>query len=348
MNGSSIKKIINRHETMLFLILVLLSLIVSIINPAYLSSANLFKVLKSSVEMGIYAIAFLLILILGGIDMSFPAIASASMYITIKVLIPIQADIPLVVPFLIAMAIGMLLGAMNGVFIGIMGLPTLIVTLGTMSIIKGALLVFVGKNWITQLPDVLIRFSRATLFEHVGQSGETVGLHISVILLISIAVLVWLLLKYTWFGRSIYAIGGNQISAKRDGVACKKVKFITCVISGTLAAMAGLIHCSLVRVANPFDIFGTELNVIAAVVLGGASLVGGAGTVGGTILGVLLINIINNSLIIMSIPSYWQKFVVGIIVIASTVFTANRNSLKEFSFIGKLRQLVKSNWEGAR
>ncbi len=329
MEVSLVKKILSRHEMNLALILVVLSVIVSLVNPAYFSMANLFKILKSSVEMGIFAIAFLIILILGGIDMSFPAIASASMYITIKVLLNGNLDVPLIVPFLIAMAIGAILGAMNGVLIGILGLPTLIVTLGTMSIIKGVLLVFVGKNWITQLPDVLIAFSRSNLLVSTGASGESIGLHSSVLMLVGIALVVWLVLQHTWFGRSIYAIGANHIAAERDGIACKRTKFIACVLSGVLASLAGLIHCSLVRVANPFDIFGTELNVIAAVVLGGASLTGGAGTVGGTLLGVLLINIINNSLILMGIQSYWQKFVVGLIVIASTVFTANRDSLRQ-------------------
>ena len=328
MNSTAIKKILSRHETVLFLILIVLAIIGEALNPAFLSQANIFKTLKSSVEMGIFALAFLILLILGGIDMSFPAIASASMYITIKVLMPIEGDIPLAVPFLMSMGLGALFGSLNGILIGFMGLPTLLVTLGTMSVIKGFLLVFVGKNWITQLPDVLIRFSRINIFEATGGSGENVGLHISVLILIGISIIVAVMLRYTYFGRRIYAIGGNEVSARRDGIGCSSVKFIACVLSGLLAGLAGLIHCSLVRVANPFDILGTELNVIAAVVLGGASLVGGSGTVLGTLLGVLLINIVNNSLILMGIPSYWQDFMVGLIVILSTTITANKTSLK--------------------
>ena len=328
MKAISVKKILSRHETILFIILIALAIAGEILNPAFLSQANVFKTLKSSVEMGIFALAFLVLLILGGIDMSFPAIASASMYITIKLLLPIDGDIPLIVPFIMSMGLGALFGAINGVLIGFMGLPTLLVTLGTMSVIKGFLLVFVGKNWITQLPDVLIRFSRLNIFETTGGSGEVVGLHVSVLILAAVAIIVALMLRYTYFGRRIYAIGGNEVSARRDGIGCRSVKFVACVLSGLLAGLAGLIHCSLVRVANPFDILGTELNVIAAVVLGGASLVGGAGTVMGTLLGVLLINLVNNSLILMGIPSYWQDFMVGLIVILSTTITANKTSLK--------------------
>lgn len=335
MNLASMKKKTDFHELTLVSMLIVLSLVVFIINPAYLSLSNVYKVLKSSVEMGLFAIAFLLILILGGMDMSFPAIASASMYMTIKVLIPIKADLPLIVPFLIAMGFGLIMGCINGFFIGILGLPTLIVTLGTMSVIKGFLLVFLGKNWITQLPNVLIRFSKANLFTAVSNSGESIGLHVSVLILATVAIAAVFFLKYTWFGRSIYAIGSNPIAAERDGVNCRKVKFIVCVVSAILSSVAGLVHCSLVRVANPFDILGTELNTIAAVVIGGASLVGGYGTVGGTLLGVLLVNLINNSLILMGIPSYWHKFVVGAIIIISTMVTANKDVLKKVGFFKK-------------
>lgn len=321
------KKTFNPHTTTLVIVLILLSLLVSLINPAYFSLGNLFKILKSSVETGIFAISFLIILILGGIDMSFPAIATISMYSTIKILGSLGANPPLFVPFAMAAVIGAVIGGLNGLLIGFAGLPVLIVTLGTMSIIRGAMLVFIGKNWITKLPGVLIDFSQFNLFTSVTEGGESIGLHSSVLILIAIAILIWALLHKTWFGRSIYAIGGNPVAAERDGIATKRVKFLACVFSGALAGVAGLIHGSLVRVANPLDIFGTELNVIAAVVLGGASLTGGAGTVGGTLLGVLLMNILNNSLIMMGIHSYWQRFVLGLIIVISTIFTANRNKI---------------------
>ncbi len=318
------------HEFNLFLILLAFSIIAGSLNPAYLGIENLFKTLKSSVEMGIFALSFLIILVMGGIDMSFPAIASASMYITIKILMGTTYEYPLILPFLMSGAVGAGFGVLNGILIGLLDLPTLIVTLGTMSIIKGFLLVFVGKDWITQLPDVLISFSKTNMLEVAARNGESHGLHISVLILVFLCAIVWALLKFTWYGRSIYAIGGNPVTAKRSGIGIKRVKFFAFVFAGFLGGVAGLVHCSLVRVANPFDIFGTELNVIAAVVLGGAALTGGFGTVPGTVLGVLLINVVNNSLILLGIPSYGQKVVVGLIVILSTIIAANQSRFRLF------------------
>jgi simple sugar transport system permease protein len=329
------KKKIRSHEFYLLLIFILFSLFVGLLNPAFFSFGNLFKILKSSVEMGLLAICFMLVLILGGIDMSFPAIAVASMYMTVSFLNALGLDLPLIVPFLIAGGIGAVFGSINGILIGILELPTLIITLGTMSLIHGGLVVFVGKSWISTLPKALVEFSKANIIQWTSSGGEIQGLHASVLILVGIAILVGIILKYTWFGRSVFAIGGNLEVAKRHGIPVAKIRFLVFVFVGALGGIAGLLHGTLVRMANPFDIIGTELNVIAAVVLGGVSLSGGSGTIQGTILGVLLINIVNNSLILIGMPSYWQKFFIGAIVILSTLFTANRGKMVRVNIFRK-------------
>ncbi len=285
--------------------------------------------------MGLLAICFMLVLILGGIDMSFPAIAVASMYMTVSFLNALGLDLPLIVPFLLAGGIGAVFGSINGILIGILELPTLIITLGTMSLIHGGLVVFVGKSWISTLPKALVEFSKANIIQWTSSGGEIQGLHASVLILVGIAILVGIILKYTWFGRSVFAIGGNLEVAKRHGIPVAKIRFLVFVFVGALGGIAGLLHGTLVRMANPFDIIGTELNVIAAVVLGGVSLSGGSGTIQGTILGVLLINIVNNSLILIGMPSYWQKFFIGAIVILSTLFTANRGKMVRVNIFRK-------------
>lgn len=321
------RKKVRSHEFYLLLIFIVFSLFVGLLNPAFYSFGNLFKILKSSVEMGLLAICFMLVLILGGIDMSFPAIAVASMYMTVSFLNTLGVDFPLFVPFLLAGGIGAVFGAINGILIGILELPTLIITLGTMSLIHGGLVVFVGKSWISNLPAALVEFSKANIIQWTSSAGDVQGLHASVLILVGIAIMVGLILKYTWFGRSMFAIGGNLEVAKRHGIPVARIRFLVFVAVGALGGIAGLLHGTLVRMANPFDIIGTELNVIAAVVLGGVSLSGGSGTIQGTMLGVLLINIVNNSLILIGMPSYWQKFFIGAIVIVSTLFTANRGKL---------------------
>jgi len=324
------KKVFSSYEFFLFIIFVIVSCCIGLITPVFFGVGNIFKILKSSVEMGMFALCFMLVLILGGIDMSFSAIGVASMYTTITLINHLQGNPSLFVLFLIAGCIGMVFGAINGVLIGYLELPTLIVTLGTMSIIHGGLVVFVGKKWVSNIPDSLVRFSKFNIIEWTSKTGEIQGLHSAVLILIVTIVLVYLLLKYTWYGRSIFAIGGNPIAAKRHGINVVKTKVITFIIVGFISGITGLIHCGLVRMANPFDMVGGELNIIAAVVLGGASLAGGSASVVGTVLGVFLINIINNSLILLGIPSYWQKLFIGGIVILSTLLTANRDSIGLF------------------
>jgi simple sugar transport system permease protein len=138
------------------------------------------------------------------------------------------------------------------------------------------------------------------------------------------AVAVWLILRYTMPGRGVYALGGSPVAAERAGFNIRRVQFFIYGFVGLLSGTAGVVHASTMRNANPFDLVGMELLVIAAVVLGGANIAGGSGTVVGTILGVFLLVIINNSLILLRIPSYWQKVAIGLVILVSTGVTARR------------------------
>ena len=143
----------------------------------------------------------------------------------------------------------------------------------------------------------------------------TTALHPSILLLIVAAILVWLLLRYTLIGRGIYAIGGNRDVAERTGFRVHLIELVVYGIAGVLAATAGVTHAALYRNANPISLLGTELDVIAAVVLGGAAITGGSGSVIGAMLGVLLLTVISTSLVLVGIPSDRQKLVVGIVLL---------------------------------
>jgi simple sugar transport system permease protein len=220
--------------------------------------------------------------------------------------------------------IGMTLGLFNAVFISFFRLPTLIVTLGTASIFRGFLLAFVGTSVITNLPQGMVRLSRMTLMDQVLPSGEHIGLSVTVFFLLALGILSWLLLKFTLIGRGIYALGGAPDSAKRVGFNINRLQFFIYGLVGFLSGIAGIIHATMMRNANPFDLVGMELLVIAAVVLGGASITGGRGSVIGTILAVFILVIINNSLILLGISTTWQRVVVGLIIIGSTAASARR------------------------
>ena len=210
--------------------------------------------------------------------------------------------------------IGALLGLINGGLIAKFKLPTLIVTLGTMGIFKGVLVAYVGSRYIADLPVSMAQFSTMNLLS-LSSGGDIASLHVLVVPVVLLCVLVHLLLRNTMFGRGIYAVGGDREAAHRAGFSVVKLQIALYTIVGVLAAFGGVLHVTLTRSANPQDLLGTELDIIAAVVIGGASIFGGRGSVLGTVLGVLLIQLINNSLILMGIPSAWQRAAVGLLLV---------------------------------
>jgi len=252
------KRILKTHEFYIALIIIILSIVIGSVNSAFFSSANLFSLLKSFVVMGIMALAAMLVLISGGIDISFTAIAVFAMYCTSKILVSLNYSGTIMLAFLIAGFIGFCLGLINAFFISKFKLPPLIVSLGTMSAYRGFLLGFIGVSWINQLPPSMLKFSKAYLFQHVSATGETVGLHISVLIFIAAIIVVWFILNKTLLGRSIYAMGGNQAAAERAGFKISRIQVFIYSFVGLLSGIAGVIHCANIRAANPFDIVGME------------------------------------------------------------------------------------------
>jgi simple sugar transport system permease protein len=320
-----LSRILHRHEFYLAATLAMLASIIAIINPAFLSLSNLFDLCKSSTVLGILALGVLIVLLSGGIDISFTAVAALSMYVTSKVLLAVGYSGSVIIAFLFAGCLGLLLGLFNAFFVSCYRLPTLIVTLGSASVFRGFLLAFIGTRIVTSLPAGMVDFSKHSLFTTMLPGGETIGLSTSFLLFIGAAAMVWVLLRYTMLGKGIYALGGNPEAAARAGFNIARLQFFIYGLVGFLSGVAGLTHACTMRNANPFDLVGAELVVIAAVVLGGASITGGRGTVAGTVLGVFLLVTINNSLILLGVPSYWQKVLIGGVIVVSTGITASRN-----------------------
>ena len=316
------RRLRRRQELWLAVIILMLGIGIGLVNPAFLSLANLVDLCKSTTVMGLFALGVLVVLVSDGIDVSFAAIGAFSMYVTSKVLLGLGFQGSVAVAFLLAAGIGVSLGLFNALFIAFFRLPTLIVTLGSASLFRGFLLAFVGTAIVNNLPEGMVRFSKLTLWERTLPDGTAVGLSSSFVLFILAALFVGLLLRRTMLGRGIYAMGGNLVAAERAGFSIRRQQFFIYGFVGLLSGVAGLVHACMMRNANPFDLVGMELNVIAAVVLGGASITGGRGTVIGTVLGVLLIVMINNSLILLDVPSYWQKVVTGLVILVSTAITA--------------------------
>lgn len=319
-----------KNETVLFLVMAAVALMISLINPQFLTAYNLIDMLRSSVVDGIFAIGAMIVLISGGIDISFPAIGAFSMYATTILFSAIGYEGNILLPMLAAALMGIGLGAINALFIHVFKIPTFIATLGTSNIINGILLTFIGSKAIMRLPKGFTEFSKSSLVTVDAQVGKS-SLPSAFLLLLAVAVFAWLILTYTMLGRGVFAIGGNAVAAKRVGYSVGLIQLFVYCFAGGVAGIAGLTHTCLVRTSNPFDIIGTELTIIAAVVLGGTSITGGRGTVRGTLLGVFMIKIISNSLIMIGISTYWQRAVLGLLIMISVSIAACQNKRKNFS-----------------
>jgi len=320
------------NEGLVVLVLVALSVAMTILNPEFLSLNNLFSVVRSSLVPTVLALGVLMVIIAGGIDVSFTAIAIFAAYST--VLWVGQDSVGLVVLLPIACAIGALLGLVNGVVISKLRLPTLIVTLGTSTMFKGVLIAFVGAKYIADLPRAMAGLGNANLLS-IASGKEVANLHIFVVPVALLCLLVWWVLSRTMWGRSLYAYGGDPEAARRAGFSVVRAQVLLYTAVGVLAAIGGLMHVTLSRNANPQDLVGSELDIIAAVVLGGASIFGGRGSVLGTVLGVFLIHLIQNSLILAGIPSVWQRTAVGAILLVGVsvqALSAKRSSRKVFAY----------------
>ncbi len=324
------KRILKRNEFFVALVIIVLALIIGIRNPVFFTSTNFVSLVKNSIVPGIMAFALMLGIIAGGIDVSFPAVAVVSMYLTSKLMDSIAYTGSAVWPILMAAAIGTALGLINGIIITKFDLPAFIVTLGTSSVFSGLLISIVGAKPVNRLVQPLEDFSKGEIFR-VTSEGSTAILPYTFYFLLAIMIVVYLILNYTMLGRGIYAIGGDRVSAKRAGFNVKGITIFVYAFIGFAAGIAGICHTIQARMSIPTDLMGDEMMIIAAVVLGGTKITGGSGTVLGTALGMFLITMARNSLILLGIPSTAQRFIIGVIIVAGTGLSAYqvlRNSRK--------------------
>jgi len=321
---------LRRSEVVIAGILVLAMILIGLVNPAFWQLDNLFSLLRANVIIGIMALGVLLVMISGGIDVSFPAFAVAAMYLTVKGMLYVGYD-GVALPLVTAATMGVLFGCLNAFFVYKFRMIPLIVTLGTGSMVRGFLLGVVGTSMINinKMPDALIDFAKTEVISLTKADGTTFGLTAMVLVYLGLAVLMHVVLRYTMIGRSVYAYGGDAEAASRAGFDLRKTIFFVYCVAGALAGFAGLLHSGMIWLANPRDFVGLELDVIAAVVLGGASIFGGRGTVLGTMLGVFMLVMVKNSLVIMKIDTTWQRVVVGVIIVIATAVTAWRDRRRQ-------------------
>ena len=307
-------------------LIVLVCLIVGSLNPRFWQLATLFDVLRGSVVLGRFALGVLVVLAAGGLDVSFTAIAALTMYSITRLVIEHAPNLSITLIFMLGAGGGLLLGAINGILVHVLRAPSLIVTIGTQYVIRSLLLTFVGTALIINVPEAMESFGKLALWRYQTADGGVAVLPMFVLALAVAALLTWWILNRTLLGRAVFAIGGSLAVAERLGFRLRTVQVFAFAYAGLLAGIAGVIHVSGNRLANPFDLAGSELDVIAAVILGGARITGGTGTVAGTLLGVVLVTLVNNSLVLAGVPSTWQKVIVGAFIVLAGAIFASRSS----------------------
>ena len=329
---------------MSFLVLLALCILIEIRSGQFFSSNNLVDISSALIVPGLFAIGAFMVIVSGGIDVSFPALASLSAYATTKLLIDIQYEGNVALAIIIAMAIGALLGAFNGLFIGYFKLPALIVTLGSSSVFRGIMQGALNSKQLTTIPIGMREFGTSSLFVATNPvSGLTSRMPVAIIGFLVVLIMVFIMLKYTMFGRAIYGIGGSEVSAHRAGFRVMRTKFIMYIIVGAIASLAGIIRTCMMQQNHPTNMLGMEMNIIAGVVLGGTLITGGRGTLFGSMLGTLLIVIVGNSLILIGVPTSYKSIFTGALIIVGTGMSAYQvarmNKVKKIKI--KQRRIVR-------
>lgn len=263
------------------------------------------NVLVSVVQVGILAVGTTLVIVTGGIDLSIgfgialTGMAAGRFLITM--------DLPLIAGLLLTVLVGALIGFINGFNISILGMPPFIATLAMMLVCQGLPLVISGDGqsiYFDALPD----------YQSISSGTAIPGVPNSVLVLLLCAVVAWLLLNRTLLGRYAFAIGSNEEATKLSGINVKRWKIIIYTVAGAFTAIAGIVSSARIG-ASPTAGSGYELQAIAAVVIGGTSLSGGKGTIVGSVIGALIIGVLNNGLTVMSVPRQWQFIILGIVIL---------------------------------
>jgi inositol transport system permease protein len=308
----------------IFLIFAVMILVASLLSPAFVSSTNLINIVRQMSIVGLIALGVTGVIVCAGIDLSsgsvvgLTAVIAASMSQTPDYSAAFYPGLhlPLIVPVLAACAVGALVGLINGSLVAKARIPPFIATLGTFTAVRGAALLYTGGRPISNLTDE---------YNFIGQ-GDVFGLPVPIIILVVMAVVTHVLYAHTKFGKYIYAIGGNEQAARVSGINASRYKMLIYVYASFLAALAGLVVSSRIGSGQPGLGVGYELDAIAAAVIGGTSLsAGGIGTVAGTIVGALIIGVLNNTLDLMNVSAYWQQIIKGCIIVGAVILDQLKN-----------------------
>ena len=327
---AALKKTFRTSQFALLVLLAGTALLFGIVNPQILTLANLYALIRASLVPAVFALSIMLVMVQGGIDMSFGMIGAFSSYVVLFILTENGIfEVPLIAVFLFAVVIAVALQLFNWVMVDKLGLQPFITTLGTQTMLKGLLLAFISTDYIYTYPASVAAFGTTYIHSATYESGTSSQLHVSVLIVAALYVLVHLLLQHTNVGRQMYAVGGDVDAARRAGINVSRVRFLVFLLAGVICGIGGVMHDAIARAMPiPSDLVGKELQSIAAVVLGMGASKQARGSVPGTLLGVLLLQFITGNLIMLGIPSYYQQAVSGVIIFVGLIAQMRRRGGK--------------------
>jgi rhamnose transport system permease protein len=307
------KSLLQNREVALAIIIVLMVAGIGFYAPAFVSLQNIAFLFDDISILLMMALAQMMVILTRGIDLSVASNLALSGMISAS-LAQFYPELPVISYIALAVVVGTLLGLINALLVTRVGIPPIVVTLGTLAIFRGLIVVYDSGNQVnaSEMGDVFQRFPKIPLL------GVTTTFWIMVV----ISACIWVFLNMTRTGRGIYAVGGNPVAARYCGIDIKKQEMLVYTISGAIAGLCGYLWVARYGVAYSEIASGFELTVIAACVIGGVSIAGGVGTVPGALMGALFLGIIVNALPVMQVTPFWQMAISGLVILTAVIINA--------------------------
>ncbi|MCX7941560.1 MAG: ABC transporter permease [Dictyoglomaceae bacterium] len=303
------------QEIGILIILFILCLFLSIATPTFLTSTNIFNILRAFSWIAISAFGISMVIITGGIDLSVGSVMALSGLITAMML---RANLGDFLSILGGLFIGAFVGFINGLLVSKANLPPFVATLGTMSIARGFCYGLTGGWPVRELPRSFMFWGQYDI-PFLG-----VGIPLPVIIMVLLGIIVSLFLNRTVWGYRIYAVGGNEQAARLSGINTGRIKLLVYTLCGLLTAVGGILMTARLGVAAPTAALGYELDIIASAVIGGTSLTGGEGTILGVLIGAAIMQVLRTGMVLLGFPAYWQPSAIGAIIILAIMFDQYR------------------------
>jgi len=310
-NRINFKELIKKPEILTLIGFLILCVIFSIADDRFFQTTNIFNIARQVSINGILAAGMTFVILTAGIDLSVGSVTALAGTVTAGMMI--NVGIPPIFAILIGVSLGTLIGFLNGMLVAHAKIPGIIVTLAMMEIARGSALLYTGGYPLSGLPES---------FSFIGKHNVFGVIPVPAIIMILVFIIAYIILNHLPLGRHIYAVGGNEEAVRLSGIKVKRIRMIVYLISGITAGIASIIMTSRLSSGQPTAADGYELDAIAAVVLGGTKITGGRGHIFGTLLGALLLGVLDNGLNLLGVSPYFQRVLKGAIIIGAIYYSS--------------------------